>query len=384
MVTAVPMPKLGAGVYKEGIILKWFKKEGEAVREREPLAEIETEKAVMIYESPVSGTLLKLIVPEGATSQVGDAICLVGETGEAVPPGMVHRMTPELKPFESKVVSPSSGAMISSEVSPAAKRLAETMNLDLKTVIGTGAGGMIMREDVLKAARKGSPQPGLQTPKLVPMSSLRATIADRLVKSQHETAHVTLTREAEVKNLVTLVKERLRGSEVTFTDVLIKVAAEALGRHPMVNSRLEEDRIRLLNEININFAVAMEAGLIAPTVRSADKFSITEISRLVRELSEKARERKLTSAEYADGTFTVSNLGMFGIDGFTPIINPPQVAILGAGRILERPWVEGGQVKVLPTMVLSLTFDHRVVDGADAARFLDTIVSLLTDLAWLK
>lgn len=378
------MPKLGAGVYKEGIILKWFKKEGETVREREPLAEIETEKAVMIYESPVSGTLLKLIVPEGATSQVGDAICLVGETGEAVPAGMVHRMTPELKPFESKAVSPSSGAMISSEVSPAAKRLAETMNLDLKTVIGTGAGGMIMREDVLKAARTGSPQPGLQTPKLVPMSPLRATIAERLVKSQHETAHVTLTREAEVKNLVTLVKERLSGSEVTFTDVLIKVAAEALGRHPMVNSRLEQDRIRLLNEININFAVAVEAGLIAPTVRSADKLSIAEISRLVRELSEKARERKLTSAEYADGTFTVSNLGMFGIDGFTPIINPPQVAILGTGRILERPWVEGGQVKVLPTMVLSLTFDHRVVDGADAARFLDTIVSLLTDLAWLK
>ncbi|MBI2649049.1 MAG: 2-oxo acid dehydrogenase subunit E2 [Thaumarchaeota archaeon] len=274
--------------------------------------------------------------------------------------------------------------MISSEVSPAAKRLAETMNLDLKTVIGTGAGGMIMREDVLKAARTGSPQPGLQTSKLVPMSSLRATIAERLVKSQHETAHVTLTREAEVKNLVTLVKERLSGSEVTFTDVLIKVAAEALGRHPMINSRLEEDRIRLLNEININFAVAVEAGLIAPTVRSADKLSIAEISRLVRELSEKARERKLTSAEYADGTFTVSNLGMFGIDGFTPIINPPQVAILGTGRILERPWVEGGQVKVLPTMVLSLTFDHRVVDGADAARFLDTIVSLLTDLAWIK
>lgn len=378
----VPMPKLGAGVYKEGVILKWFKREGDPVKEREPIAEIETEKAVVSYESPVSGVVLKLIVPEGSTVLVGEPVCVVGEIGEDIPPVTV-RKPPEVLP----AAGPASGMPVALtpglQVSPAARRLAETMGVDLNSVVGTGTGGMIMREDVLKVARAPKqlqPQVG---EKLVGMSTMRTTIAQRLLKSQHDTAHVTLHREVEAKHLVSLVKEKLKDSGVSYTDVLVKVAAEALKEHPIVNSRLEGDKIRLVADININVAVAVESGLIAPTLRNADRLSLSDVSHLLKNLSEKARLRTLTSVDYADGTFTISNLGMFGIDGFTPIINPPQVAILGTGRVLERPWVANGQVEPLPTMVLSLTFDHRVVDGADAARFLDTIASLLENLTWL-
>jgi pyruvate dehydrogenase E2 component (dihydrolipoamide acetyltransferase) len=378
------MPKLGAGVYKEGVILRWFKREGEAIREREPLAEIETEKAVVTYESPLSGTVLKLITPEGASVQVGAPVCVIGDPGESVPPDLIHKDVGKFEHPET-IVKSAAGLTPSLQVSPAAKRLAETMKMNLKAITGTGAGGMIMREDVLRTARSPSAPPRQdRQQKLVRLSTMRATIAERLLKSQRETAHVTLTREVEVGNLVSLVKGKLANSGITYTDVLIKVAAEALKRHPMVNAQLEGDEIRILDQININFAVAVEAGLITPTVRAVDKLSLTEVSRLARELSERARERKLESTDYADGTFTISNLGMFGVDAFTPIINPPQVAILGTGRILERPWAENGQLTALPTMYLSLTFDHRIVDGADAARFLDTVVSLLTGLDWLR
>ncbi|MGA2666353.1 MAG: dihydrolipoamide acetyltransferase family protein, partial [Nitrososphaerales archaeon] len=280
-----------------------------------------------------------------------------------------------------------------------AGRLAENLKVDLSKVSGTGPGGSIMREDVLKAAREAkskpiaatttttaaiaeAPRPADQT--VVPLSAMRATIGERLTRSQRETAHVTLTREAEVSSLVALVKEEGARSKFGYNDVLIKAAARALKQHPMMNSQLEGDKVRIAGSVNIGVAVAVEGGLITPTVRDADRLPLGEVAEMVRQLSEKARNRQLAPQEYTGATFTVSNLGAYGIETFTPIINPPQVGIMGVGRIKERPWAEDGELKVRPTVHLSLTFDHRVVDGADAALFLDSVVRLIRDLSWIR
>ena len=379
------MPKTGAGVYKEGVILSWAKKEGDQVKEKEPLAEIETEKAVMTYESPASGTILKLLAAEGDTVAVGTPICLLGQPGEQISPEFLKTsksVDPEQKPAPPPAAQQT--AVEASTVSPAARKLAESMKVDLKTVVGSGPGGTIMREDVLRASRGGPSKPdSVALPKTVPLTTMRATIAERLTKSHRETAPVTLIREVEVSSVATVVKGK--GTELNFglNELFIKAAAEALKKHPFMNSRLEGDKITLLNEINIGFAVALEGGLITPTIRNADKLSLVEIAAQVRNLSERARLRQLTSLEYSGGTFTISNLGGLGIEGFTPIINPPQVGILGVGRVKERPWVENGMVVAKPTVHFSLTFDHRVVDGADAAQFLNTLVTLLGETGWL-
>ncbi len=387
MVTVVPMPKTGAGVYREGVILSWAKKEGDAVKEKEPLAEIETEKAVMTYESPASGTVLKLLFVEGDTVTVGTPICLLGEPGELIPleflkPGQKVDAAAAGEKTPSPAVQ--QAAVEGANVSPAASRLAESMKVDLKGIVGTGPGGTIMREDVLRAARDGTPkQESVGQPKTVPLSTMRTTIAERLTKSHRETAPVTLIREVEVSSVATLVKAKGAEQKFGYNDVFIKAAAEALKRHPIMNSRLEGDKIMLFDEVNIGFAVALEAGLITPTIRNADRLSLADVAAQVRKLSERARSRQLTSDEYSAGTFTISNLGGFGIEGFTPIINPPQVGILGVGRVKERPWVENGIITVKPTVHLSLTFDHRVVDGADAAQFLNTLVGFLGETNWL-
>jgi pyruvate dehydrogenase E2 component (dihydrolipoamide acetyltransferase) len=395
LVTVVPMPKLGAGVYREGVILKWAKKEGDPIAEKEPLAEIETEKAVMTYESPTTGTVLKLLAAEGDTVLVGTPICLVGQAGEPIPaefsPGG-GEVTPSASAAGAAEVPPQPAQAGAAEISPAAKRLAENLRVNLSKVVGTGPGGSIMREDVLKAA-KGQPSAQMQAPlaavvasqpKLVPLTTMRATIAERLSKSQRETAHVTLTREVQVASVVELVKTSGAQAGFSYNDVFVKAAAEALKQHPMMNSQLEGDKIRIMDSINIGVAVAVEGGLITPTIRDADRLTLLEAAKTIRQLSEKARLRQLKSDEYSGGTFTLTNLGSFGIEAFTPIINPPQTGILGIGRVMERPWVESGEITVRPTVHFSLTFDHRVVDGADAARFLETFVGLLRDLAWLQ
>ncbi|MDA4136477.1 MAG: 2-oxo acid dehydrogenase subunit E2 [Thaumarchaeota archaeon] len=400
MVTSVPMPKLGAGVYHEGVILRWMKQEGDYVEAEESIAEIETDKAVATYQSPAAGTVLKILFKEGEVVQVGTPILLLGQPGEEVPPELISHGSPSATgpaqpaPSSSEPApSPASGA--GRDVSPAARRLAENLKVDLSKVSGTGPRGSIMREDILKAARGTRSQnqvtpsdtiPASQSaePRLIPLSAMRATIADRLTRSQRETAHVTLTREVEVASLVALVKDEGAASKFGYNDVFIKATARALKQHQMMNAQLEGDQVRVMGAVNIGVAVAVEGGLITPSVGDADGLALPEIAETIRRLSEKARNRQLTPEGYAGATFTVSNLGAYGVETFTPIINPPQVGILGIGRVAERPWVEDGELKVRPTVHLSLTFDHRVIDGADAALFLDTVVRLVRDLSWIR
>jgi pyruvate dehydrogenase E2 component (dihydrolipoamide acetyltransferase) len=393
MVTSVPMPKLGAGVYNEGVILKWLKKEGEHVGAQEPLAEIETEKAIVTFESPLAGTVLKLLFQEGETVEVGKTILLIGDPSEVGQAEVSPHNGPVTEPARPSS-APATHAAVA-EISPAARKLAENLKVDLSNVVGTGPNGSVMRQDILKAAREGKSTaqvavvgtesaPTNEGGKVIPLSQMRQTIAERLNKSQREAAHVTLTREAEVSVLVDLVKSEGTAMRFGYNDVLIKSVAEALKQFPMMNSRLEGNNIRTIDAINIGVAVSLEGGLITPTIKSADALGVTEIAEAVRQLSEKARERSLTAEEYSQGSFTISNLGAYGVEAFTPIINPPQVGILGVGRIMERPWVVDGEVRARPTVHLSLTFDHRVVDGAEAAKFLDAIVHLVRDLSWLQ
>jgi pyruvate dehydrogenase E2 component (dihydrolipoamide acetyltransferase) len=231
---------------------------------------------------------------------------------------------------------------------------------------------------------------GVKVKEVIPMSSIRRVIAERMTTSLREMAQVTLMREEVVEALVK-VREELKdkiekevGVRLTYTPIFIKVAAEALKNHPIVNSVLEDDQIKILDEINIGFAVATERGLIVPVVKDVDKKDFKTIVYEVNSLITKTREGRLTFQDIEGGTFTITNLGMYGIDGFTPIINPPQVAILGIGRIINKPVVVENRIEIKPTCVFSLTHDHRVIDGHVGAQFLDTFIKILTNEQELK
>jgi pyruvate dehydrogenase E2 component (dihydrolipoamide acetyltransferase) len=231
---------------------------------------------------------------------------------------------------------------------------------------------------------------GVKVKEVIPMSSIRRVIAERMTTSLREMAQVTLMREEVVEALVK-VREELKdkiekevGVRLTYTPIFIKVAAEALKNHPIVNSVLEDDQIKILDEINIGFAVATERGLIVPVVKNVDKKDFKTIVYEVNSLITKTREGRLTFQDIEGGTFTITNLGMYGIDGFTPIINPPQVAILGIGRIINKPVVVENRIEIKPTCVFSLTHDHRVIDGHVGAQFLDTFIKILTNEQELK
>jgi pyruvate dehydrogenase E2 component (dihydrolipoamide acetyltransferase) len=231
---------------------------------------------------------------------------------------------------------------------------------------------------------------GVRVREVIPMSSIRKVIAERMTTSLREMAQVTLMREEVVEALVK-VREELKdkiesetGVRLTYTPIFVKVAAEALKRHPVVNSVLEDDQIKILDEVNVGFAVATERELIVPVVKNVDKKDFKTVVREVNTLITKTREGKLTFQDIEGGTFTITNLGMYGIDGFTPIINPPQVAILGIGRIVNKPVVVENRVEIKPTCVFSLTHDHRIIDGHVGAQFLDTFVKILTDEQELK
>ena len=393
MVKVIGMPKFGVTM-KEGAVVEWLKKEGDQVNEGDELAVVETEKTTVTYEAHDSGVLLKYLVDLGETVPVKHPIAALGAPGENVPEDLVQPpsqpkvSTTSPPPKTEDVVGPGKPK---GEVTPAARRIAESRGIDLSRIVGTGESGMIMREDVLKFIRK--PEARMETPsasdsregsKVVPLTGMRASIARRLSKSQQETAEVTLSREEDVSRAAQFLKELGSDSKVTYTDLFAKAASEALKRHPELNSWLERDDIRVFDSVNICIAVALEGGLITPTVFGAEKLSLVDLSARIGDLSDKARKGELSVDEVTGGTFTISNLGMFGVESFTPIINPPQTAILGIGRVKDKPWVVDDRIVIRPVVQLSLTFDHRVVDGADAARFLQTVVDLVKDVVWMK
>ncbi|MGB9867495.1 MAG: dihydrolipoamide acetyltransferase family protein [Bacillota bacterium] len=441
MVTKVIMPKLGLTM-SEGTLVKWLKREGDRVTRGEGLMEVTTDKVTTEVESPGDGVLRKIVVPEGTTVACGAVIGIIadeaedissvlaelglGPTAGAVEQGTpttvrevkaspaVRRLAKELgvdlstvigtgpdgritegdvKAAAAATASALSGERLAESqrvsATPLAKSIAEKEAVDLGTVTGTGPAGRIMAQDILayKKQEKGLPesQPSEEKPTVVPVQGIRAIIAERMSKSARETARVTLVSEVRVDRLKTLkdaISTRLmekKGVKVTYTDLIVWAAAHALRNHPNCNASWVGDHLEIKPCVNIGVAVDIDDGLVVPVIRDADKKSISEIAEIRERLVGSARSGRLSPSDLEGGTFTVTNLGTYGVDFFTPIINLPESLILGVGRIMERPIVEDGRVVPGLTVYLSLVFDHRVVDGAPAARLLQEISSILED-----
>lgn len=384
----VVMPKLGLTMRK-GRIVEWKKKEGDFVREGEVIAIGETEKLTFEIKAPISGVLLKIYIPAKSEAPVGGVIAYIGEPGEKPPeiPTITEvpiTPTPAPKP-EVSVAKPATPTV---RATPRARRLAEEKGIDLSKIQGTGPGGLITEEDVLREIerREKYSLSGIRVKEKIPLTPMREVISKRMVESLRTMAQVTLGHEAVVEGLVSAREELLKSLEekelrVTYTDILVKIVAKLLRDHPYLNATFEENMIKILDEINIGVAVALDHGLIVPVIKNADKKKFEDIVRELRDLTTRAREGKLTPDDVSGGTFTITNLGMFEIDYFTPVINPPEVAILGVGRIQKKPSFDekSGNIKLVNTMWLSLTFDHRVMDGHIAARFLQDLSKILND-----
>jgi pyruvate dehydrogenase E2 component (dihydrolipoamide acetyltransferase) len=277
-----------------------------------------------------------------------------------------------------------------------AKKLAQDHGIDVNTLTGTGPEGRIVREDVERAVaaqvpepRAPSPEPRTATPESIPLSGMRKAIFDRMGQSWREAARVTLFADVDVTDLVRLRQakaaewERRFGLKPSYTDLIHLAVARALREEPRINCRLDGQVVRVRQEVNLSFAVDLGEGLVAAVIKDADKKSLGDLARMARDLAERARAGKLTSEDMADGTFTVTNLGGLGVEFFTPIINQPQAGILGVGKILEKPVVLGGGIHVRSMLTLSLVFDHRLLDGAPAAKFLAKVKELLETPAWI-
>jgi pyruvate dehydrogenase E2 component (dihydrolipoamide acetyltransferase) len=358
MVTKVVMPKLSLTM-KEGSVGKWYKKEGDAVEKGEPIVEVTSEKATYDLEAPASGILRKIVVEEGVDASVDAVLAFITAPDEAF---LKAEIEAEKRPqaigeAEKRVLA-----------SPAAKRSAKEHGIDLFLVRGSGPEGRITEEDVNRFMEEaGGISPKIR--EVIPLSGFRKTSAERVSVSFKTAPHSTVMMEVNVSK----AKELHEKLQLSYSAILVKAAAKALVEHPMINSTLEGDRMKLFEDVNVGMAVATEYGLIVPVVHNADRKSLKEIDALINELSAKARQGKLAREELAGGTFTITNLGMYGVEFFTPIINPPETAILGVGGIMEKPIIVDGKVEVGPMMMLSLSYDHRVVDGAPAAEFLRKI-----------
>lgn len=394
----VVMPKLGLTM-KDGRIVKWLKAEGETVEQRKPLLEIESEKITAEVEAPASGVLRKILASEDSVVPVGELIAIITEPGEELPPleeiiekakKPVAAPVPEVEEIEKPVAPPVAKERV--RISPLARKLAEEHKIDVTKIKGTGPEGRIVKEDVLRAIEEAKAVPPVpvappaelvRIAEVVPLKGIRKIIAERLSHSYREAVHVAMTTEVDMtetmrlrRRLLPEIEEKAKVS-LSYTDMLVKAVAIALKRNPIVNSMLDGDQIKIIKDINIGVAIAVEDGLIVPVVRNADEKSLVEIALCLRDFTEKARQHRLSLDDVSGGTFTISNLGMFGIDTFRPIINPPQSAILGVGAINDKPVVVNGQISIRPLMTLSLVFDHRVFDGVPAAIFLKTLKEIL-------
>lgn len=394
MAVEVVMPKFGLTM-TEGTIQQWFKSEGDAIKTGEALFEVETEKVLYEVEVPTDGTVAKLLYAVEAVVGVGLPVAIIAEAGEEVaevaaryadaPAAAPAAAPPEPAPVATSAPSPAPQEKRGRvPVTPAARKLAKEHSIDLSGVAGTGPRGRITREDVQKTIDSGGQAAPPPAPTVapavaedIPLRGMRKVIAERMHQSLQGSAQLTISTEADVTQLIDRRQEVRQEFNVTYTDFIVQACAHALRQHPRMNAHLEGDTIRANNDIHVGLAVALDEGLIVPVVRDADKKSLKDIAAEAKTLAEKARASQLKLEEVSGGTFTVSNLGMYGVDAFTPIINAPQSGILGVGRIVEKPVIHRGEVTRRSMMVLSLTFDHRVIDGAPAGAFLRTVADLL-------
>lgn len=369
MATEIRLPQWSMGMH-DGTVVQWLKKEGEPVNQGEPLVEVESAKVSSVVEAERSGVLLRVLVAEGTNVPVRTVLGLIGSPDEVVSEIEIAP-TPAEARSESKPTPEPSASRV--QVTPVARRLAREHGIDLDQVRGTGPGGRIVEEDVSHAIESGVDS----TTQVIPLVGMRGIIAQRMHESLQTMAQVTLTTEADVTSLERLREELKQQFDLAYTDLIVKAVARALKEHPRLNAWVEGEGIRLLRAIHIGVAVALEEGLIVPVVHDADRKSLREIAQETQRLAQRARERNLTPEEVTESTFTVSNLGMYRVDAFTPIVNPPEVAILGIGRIIEKPAPGPQGVEWRKMLTLSLTFDHRAVDGAPAAAFLQTVCKQL-------
>ena len=393
MAVEVVMPKFGLTM-TEGTIQQWFKSEGDPIKTGEALFEVETEKVLYEVEAPADGTVAKLLYALEAVVGVGLPIAIIAEAGEdiaeiaaryaaaAAAPAAAAATATEPVPVAASAAPPAPKEKRGRvPVTPAARKLAKEHSIDLALMTGTGPRGRITREDVQKIIDSGGQvAPSAAAPAAaedIPLRGMRKVIAERMHQSLQGSAQLTITTEVDVTQLIDRRQEVRQDFNATYTDFIVQACAHALKQHPRMNASLEGNTIHLNNHIHVGLAVALDEGLIVPVVRDTDKKSLRDIAEEAKTLAEKARASQLKLEEVSGGTFTVSNLGMYGVDSFTPIINAPQSGILGVGRIVEKPVIYRGEVARRSMLVLSLTFDHRVIDGAPAGAFLQTVADLL-------
>jgi len=382
------MPKLDK-IMDRGTIAQWLKEDGHSVNEGEPIALIETEKVAVELTSPASGTLACRCA-QGSSAEVGEILGIVylpGETPQAITPSKSApgnltgaMVSPSVSPMATTVDREEGSAI---RATPSAKRLARELGISLEAIKKTLPGGaVISREDVL-AYKSVSPSTAMPE-ELIPLVGWRKTMAEKMSQSRRTAADVTTVAEVDMTDLVALKKElepkfqKESGVKISFTPFIIRAVVIALQEFPIINSTLNDDSIVLKRNCNIGLAVAREdKGLIVPVIHNAEKMDLVEISKKADEVSEKAKNDSLTLDDLRDGTFTITNVGMFGAILNTPIINTPQSAILGVGLIKKKPEIMDDQIKVRSMMYLSLSYDHRVIDGLPAVRFLQRIRGLL-------
>ncbi len=429
MATDIVMPRLSDSM-EEGTILRWIKSPGDSVEQGDELVEIETDKANMVYEAPVAGTLIEVVAGENATLAIGEVIARVGEPGEVASdrgegdataespspaPGATASREPRAPaspprpaPAPAATEAPAAAPPAPTgdgrvKASPLARRMARERGLDLSGLAGSGPGGRIVKADIERAAAApappaapaaapAGPTPGVAerpetakgTTSFEELTRLQSTIARRMAESKATAPHFYLSVEVDMTRAVE-ARARLKAAAgedeaiPSFNDMVVKAAAIALREHPRANGAYRDGRLELYSRVNVGVAVAARDALVVPTVFDADRKGLRQIATETRALAERVREGTITPPELSGGTFTVSNLGMFGITSFAAVINPPQAAILAVGAIAEQPVVRDGEIAVANVMPMTLACDHRILYGADGARFLDRVVKLLEE-----
>jgi pyruvate dehydrogenase E2 component (dihydrolipoamide acetyltransferase) len=390
MPTSVVMPALEMA-QETGKLVSWLRKEGDTVAKGQPLLEIETDKAVLEVESPADGVLAGIKVQPGADVPVGETIAWIVAPGEAIPTNVVSTQTARMmtlsKTDSATFEKPgaSSSRRVSTRVSPKARRLAAEHGVELADLRGSGPDGEILATDILAAAHKpatGSPANSLST--------VARLMAERTTQSWTTVPHFFVVREVDATSLreerdkLAPIVHRSYGVKLTYTDLLAALVARVLAKHPRLNASWTGDTIRENPDVNIAIAVAVDDGVVAPVIRRADTSDLGKVALQRHQLTEKTRNGKLHPTDLSGGTFTISNLGMLGIDAFSAVIVPPQAAILAVGRIQDRVVAVGSHPTIRPMMTLTLSSDHRVVDGARVAKFLQDLAQALEDpQAWL-
>ncbi|MEZ4789869.1 MAG: dihydrolipoamide acetyltransferase family protein [Flavobacteriales bacterium] len=432
MAEIVRMPKL-SDTMTEGVVSAWHKKVGDAVKSGEVLAEIETDKATMEFESFTDGVLLHIGVEKGKAAPVDSVLAVLGKAGEDItallaseaasaPKAEAAPKAEERKeqkqeqetvaaapaPAPEKAKPAASGSVPAPKpmfggpttaaapaqatngrvkASPLARQLAEEKGIDIGRVPGSGPDGRVTKQDIENFSGGGYiGAPQIEKYEEVPVSQMRKTIARRLSESLFTAPHFYLTLEMDMARAMSVreaINKQIAPDKISFNDLVIKACAVALKQHPKVNSSWLGDRIRYNEHVHIGVAVAVDEGLLVPVVRFADGKPLRTIGNEVRDLAKRAKDKKLQPSDWEGNTFTISNLGMFGIDEFTAIINPPDACILAVGGIMEKPVVKDGAIVIGHTMKVTLSCDHRVVDGATGAAFLNTVKSLLEEPALL-